>query len=184
MRRARDDEAMESFQRRPCVSTPALHGHPITRGSSFAAGECRRGRCCTFKGPWRAGALDPQVFAALADALAMSSRYEEALYLLRQGARAEPGRGGASLQRRAHSHRQWGVWTRPSTTCEKPSGSAPDYARAHNNLGSALLMQKQPREAAIGHFQEAVRIDPGYTMARENLKDALAQKTEVRKSGR
>jgi hypothetical protein len=39
-------------------------------------------------------------------------------------------------------------------------------------------MQKRLEEAAY-HFQEAVRIDPGYTMARENLKDALAQKKKL-----
>ena len=35
-------------------------------------------------------------------------------------------------------------------------------------------MQKRLDEA-VYHFQQAVRIDPGYKMARENLKDALAQ---------
>jgi tetratricopeptide (TPR) repeat protein len=39
-------------------------------------------------------------------------------------------------------------------------------------------------DEAIHHFREAVRLDPDYGMARENLKDALAQKKEVKKSGR
>ncbi len=72
------------------------------------------------------------------------------------------------------------MWTRPSATCAKRSASRPDYARAHNNLGSALLMKKRLEEA-VYHFQEAVRIDPGYKMARENLKDALTQKKKLGK---
>jgi tetratricopeptide (TPR) repeat protein len=56
----------------------------------------------------------------------------------------------------------------------------PDYAKAHNNLGSALLMQKK-WDDAIAHFQEAVRLDPDYRLARENLSEAMAQK---KKSGR
>jgi tetratricopeptide (TPR) repeat protein len=39
-------------------------------------------------------------------------------------------------------------------------------------------------DEAIDHFREAVRLDPDYRMARENLKDALAQKKEGRKNGR
>lgn len=36
-------------------------------------------------------------------------------------------------------------------------------------------------DEAIHHFREAVRLDPDYRMARENLKDALAQQKKGRR---
>jgi tetratricopeptide (TPR) repeat protein len=35
-------------------------------------------------------------------------------------------------------------------------------------------------DEAIDHFREAVRLDPDYGMARENLRDALAQQKRRR----
>jgi Tfp pilus assembly protein PilF len=47
-------------------------------------------------------------------------------------------------------------------------GIAKNSAKAHNNAGVALLYQGKAEEAAE-HFKEALRIDPGYVMARKNL---------------
>jgi tetratricopeptide (TPR) repeat protein len=44
---------------------------------------------------------------------------------------------------------------------------------AHNNLGNALTMRRRPAEA-IAQFQEALQIQPAYTLARYNLGVALA----------
>jgi tetratricopeptide (TPR) repeat protein len=47
----------------------------------------------------------------------------------------------------------------------------PRYAKAHNNLGNALLV-KGNIEEAIDHFKKAIAIEPGYEMAKVNLSDA------------
>jgi len=49
---------------------------------------------------------------------------------------------------------------------------AKDSAKAHNNVGVALLYQGKPEEAA-GHFKEALRIDPGYIIAKKNWERAI-----------
>ena len=48
----------------------------------------------------------------------------------------------------------------------------PDYASAHNNLGSALANLGRIDEAVV-HFSEAVRLTPDSEDARRNLQYAL-----------
>ena len=50
----------------------------------------------------------------------------------------------------------------------------PDYAEAHNNLGSALLLTGRTAEA-IDEYEQALRIDPDYAEAHNNLGNALVQ---------
>jgi len=47
----------------------------------------------------------------------------------------------------------------------------PNQARAHNDLGVAYYQrnQRHDRDRAKSEFNEALRIDPGYTVARNNL---------------
>ena len=181
MRKGKNDEALGHFK-------ATLRVDPNFTRASYYAGLLHLQRAESaeavqqFQGALAAGGPDPQVFAALADALAMSSRYEEALYCYERALALNPD----AVEVRYNAARILIAMGRVDEAIghlREAVRIKPDYARAHNNLGSALLMQKRLDEAAY-HFQEAVRIDPGYTMARENLKDALAQKTEVRKSGR
>ena len=51
---------------------------------------------------------------------------------------------------------------------------APDRAHVRNNLGYALLLAGNPA-AAVGELEAAVRLDVGDTVARANLRDALAR---------
>jgi tetratricopeptide (TPR) repeat protein len=44
----------------------------------------------------------------------------------------------------------------------------PGYVLAHNNLGHALLEVRRPEEA-LGHFEEAARLDPGDADALYNV---------------
>ena len=48
----------------------------------------------------------------------------------------------------------------------------PDYADAHNNLGTALARKGQIDEA-IRQFQEAIRLKPDYAEARNNFAHAF-----------
>ncbi len=55
---------------------------------------------------------------------------------------------------------------------------APDYARAHNNLGYVLLaLEDVP--GAIDSCQQSVRYDPNYHVARNNLGNALRANGEL-----
>jgi Flp pilus assembly protein TadD len=47
----------------------------------------------------------------------------------------------------------------------------PDYAEAHNNLGSVLMEEGRSTEA-LQHYEEALRLKPDYADARQN-RDAL-----------
>jgi len=50
----------------------------------------------------------------------------------------------------------------------------PDYAEAHNNLGSALIQTGHALEA-IDHFKQALRMNPNSADTHNNLGAALAQ---------
>ena len=50
----------------------------------------------------------------------------------------------------------------------------PDYAEAHNNLGTALAARGQVNEA-IAHFQKALEIKPDFAEVHYNLGVALHQ---------
>ena len=176
MRQGKDDEAMGHFK-------AALHIDPGFARASHYAGllHLQRGESAEavlyFQRALAGGGPDPQVFAALADALAMSSRYEEALSFYGKALVLRPD----AVEVRYNAARILIAMGRVDEAIDHLREAVrikPDYARAHNNLGSALLMQKRLDEA-VYHFQEAVRIDPGYKMARENLKDALAQKEKL-----
>ena len=54
----------------------------------------------------------------------------------------------------------------------------PDYAEAHNNLGTVLFMQHQFADAAR-HFREAVRLDPDNPRMYVNLADALVKQGQI-----
>jgi Tfp pilus assembly protein PilF len=44
----------------------------------------------------------------------------------------------------------------------------PEQYMAHNSLGELLMKQEKGPEAKA-HFEQALRIDPGYTPAKRNL---------------
>jgi tetratricopeptide (TPR) repeat protein len=176
MRQGKNDEAMGHFK-------AALRSDPNFAWASHYAGllHLQRGESSEavqyFQRTLAGGGPDPQVFAALADALAMSSRYEEALSFYGKALVLNPD----AVEVRYNAARiliGMGRVDEAIGHLREAVRIKPDYARAHNNLGSALLLQGRVDEA-VQHFREAIRIDPDYTMARENLKDALAQKKKL-----
>ena len=69
-------------------------------------------------------------------------------------------------------------WTQPSPSDQAALQFKPDYADAHNNLGTALL-QKGAVDEAIAHYQRALQILPHFAAAHNNLGIALVQKGRV-----
>jgi len=67
------------------------------------------------------------------------------------------------------------TWWRDSTTLWTHTlECTQDNSIAHNDLGDVLLQQGQTQDA-IGHFNEALRINPAYAEAHVNLGNALFQ---------
>ena len=66
-----------------------------------------------------------------------------------------------------------GLWPVGEPAHRKALELAPAVDYLHNNLGYNLLMQKKDEEAAR-EFQEALKLNPGSQMARNNLGIALA----------
>ena len=59
----------------------------------------------------------------------------------------------------------------------------PDFAEAHNNLGSALASRGQVDEAMV-HYRQALKIKPDYAEAHNNLGVALASGGQSRRGHR
>jgi tetratricopeptide (TPR) repeat protein len=53
----------------------------------------------------------------------------------------------------------------------------PDFAEAQTNLGTALV-RKGKLDAAIAHFESALRANPEFAPARNNLRNAQRQREE------
>ena len=66
---------------------------------------------------------------------------------------------------------------RRSTVSER---YAPLIEALYDGSAARALMLRNRIDEAIDHFREAVRLDPDYGMARENLRDALAQQKRRR----
>jgi Flp pilus assembly protein TadD len=105
------------------------------------------------------------------------------LHALRQ-----PSEAIASLQAFIHAHppgapefESWlgilldesGQWPSGETHHRKALEMAPLRDSLHNNLGYNLLMQKKNAEA-VAEFREALKLNPGSRIARNNLGSALA----------
>ena len=56
----------------------------------------------------------------------------------------------------------------------KPWRFKPDYAKAHNNWGVALVKTGRMQEA-IEHYKQALQLDPNYPEAHSNLGVVLVQ---------
>jgi tetratricopeptide (TPR) repeat protein len=84
---------------------------------------------------------------------------------------------------------QSGRFAEAIAECQKALKIKPDFAAAHNNLGVALLQNKQSADGARGqdgavdeaieHYRKALQIKPDFTQAHSNLGDALLQKGQI-----
>jgi tetratricopeptide (TPR) repeat protein len=88
----------------------------------------------------------------------------------------------------AHVLSQSGRFDKAIAECREALKIKPDLAAAHNNLGDALIQNKQGGRTvpgqnaineAIGHFRAALQIKPDFMQARSNLGNVLLQKGQV-----
>jgi tetratricopeptide (TPR) repeat protein len=86
--------------------------------------------------------------------------------------------GGASLLCFALTRQQLGHWQDNETLFRHPLEVTENNQIAHKSFGDALDKKGQTDEA-IGHFQEAIRLKPGYADAHNNLGNALLKKGQA-----
>src|SRR5437667_7084143 len=82
-----------------------------------------------------------------------------------------------------------GRFTEAIAECQEALKIKPDFAAAHNNLGVALLRNKQSGDGALGHdgavdeaiehYRKALQINPDFTQAHKNLGIAFLRKEQM-----
>jgi len=73
------------------------------------------------------------------------------------------------------------IWSDELTFLEDAVTKAPNKARVHNNLGTALFKLGNTDDA-ITHYSDAVRIDPEYAEAIDNLANAFFVRGDIERS--
>src|SRR5438067_4380343 len=82
-----------------------------------------------------------------------------------------------------------GRFTEAIAECQEALKIKPDFAAAHNNLGVALLRNKQSGDGALGHdgavdeaiehYRKALQINPDFTQAHKNLGIVFMRKGQM-----
>ena len=101
------------------------------------------------------------------------NRRSEAIAGLESFLKARPESGAEYYSWLGILRDESGLWPVGEPAHRKALELAPAVDYLHNNLGYNLLMQKKDEEAAR-EFQEALKLNPGSQMARNNLGIALA----------
>jgi Flp pilus assembly protein TadD len=101
------------------------------------------------------------------------NRRPEAITGLENFLKAHPESGAGYYSWLGILRDESGLWPMGEPAHRKALELAPEVDYLHNNLGYNLLMQKRDEEAAR-QFQEALKLNPGSQMARNNLGIALA----------
>ena len=114
-----------------------------------------------------------EVQLALVRSLRDMNRRQEALESLESFLQAHPQTGSGYFSWIGILHDESGQWTLGEPAHRAALERAPELDSLHNNLGYNLLMQKKGEEAAA-EFREALRLNPGSQVARNNLALALA----------
>jgi protein O-mannosyl-transferase len=86
--------------------------------------------------------------------------------------------GGASLLCLALTRQQLGYWQNNETLFRQALEVTENNQIAHKSLGDALDKKGQTDEA-IAHFQEAIRLKPGYADVHNNLGNTLLKKGQA-----
>jgi tetratricopeptide (TPR) repeat protein len=117
-------------------------------------------------------ALDPESAVShrnLADALSSAKQYDRAIEEFRRAARLDPT--GAAAYDLGSLLLELDRTEEAIDAFRASLQQAPESAQTHNNLGIALGIQGR-LDDAIKHFEEALRIQPGFADAERNLATA------------
>jgi Tfp pilus assembly protein PilF len=77
--------------------------------------------------------------------------------------------------------RELPYWRDSETLFTRTLEASPQNFMAHTNLGDALSLQGRMTEAAF-HFEEAVRLHPGYSVALNNLGSIRAKQMQFQEA--
>jgi tetratricopeptide (TPR) repeat protein len=115
---------------------------------------------------------------SLVSGLRDADRRAEAIAGLEAFLKAHPDSGAAYYSWLGILRDESGLWPLGEPAHRKAIELTPTVDYLHNNLGYNLLMQQKNEEAAR-EFQEALKLNPGSQMARNNLGLALAHSNAV-----
>jgi Flp pilus assembly protein TadD len=115
---------------------------------------------------------------ALVSDLRDVNRRAEAITVLETFLQAHPESGAGFYSWLGILRDESGLWPLGEPAHRRALALTPAVDYLHNNLGYNLLMQKKNEEAAR-EFQEALKLNPGSQMARNNLGIALAHSNDT-----
>jgi Flp pilus assembly protein TadD len=115
---------------------------------------------------------------ALVSDLRAVNRRAEAITGLETFLQAHPESGAGFYSWLGILRDESGLWPLGEPAHRKALALTPAVDYLHNNLGYNLLMQRK-NEAAAREFQEALKLNPGSQMARNNLGLALAHSNDT-----
>jgi len=124
--------------------------------------------------------LDPEeadFCAGLASVRIEQRRWDEALEQVKHGLALEPDHPGCT-NLRALILTQTGKTGEAHATLDDALAHDPENAFTHANRGWTLLRESRP-EPAIGHFREALRLDPSMEYARTGIVEAMKARNPV-----
>ncbi len=125
----------------------------------------------------RLDSSEPQYFALLAQIHLAESRWQPALEAAERGLQLD-AEDVACTNLRAIALVKLGKKSEAGATIDAALRRNPDNAVTHANRGWTLLEQGDPK-AALEHFREALRLDPGNEWARQGIVEALKARNVI-----
>lgn len=120
----------------------------------------------------------PSLFSTLGGILLDRGRTGEALEAVEGGLAVDP-EDVPCLNLRSQALSRLGRHGEAVLTMERALAHDPENAFTHNALGWVLLRGRGDAPRAVGHFREALRLDPSHGRAREGLLEALRARNPV-----
>lgn len=123
------------------------------------------------------GPNEPQHYGLLAMVASERKQHEKALTWIDRGLAVDPEDPELQNQR-AQTLVQLRRTGEAAQVARSAIGQDPNNAHSHANAGWTALHNNQPKQA-LEHFQESLRLDPGYDWAKLGLAEALKAKNPI-----